>query len=118
VQWIIISNLQFAGDNAESERDLQLIVDRIARESNGMGMKININKTEVTVSKSINVLLEGSQLKQVENFVYLGRKTEASAGTEAGTGRRISLACDAVQRLQSTWQFKGISYAMKDEVYD
>jgi len=61
----IINNLRFADDiaaTAESQDDLQMIVDNIVKESSNMGMRVNIEKTEVQCI--------GAAKKQMSNRVY------------------------------------------------
>ena len=50
VQGHTINNLRFADDIAliaESEEELQTLVDKVHHSSSTLGLKININKTEV-----------------------------------------------------------------------
>ena len=74
-----IKNLRFADDivlMAESADDLQVLVDRVQDSSCNFGLKINIAKTEVqAISKqkiNLCITINGIQLKQVEEFAYLG----------------------------------------------
>ena len=79
LQGQLISNLRFADDivlMAETSNDLQSIVDKVYLNSSNLGLKINIAKTEVQViSKNeipISININGTELKQVKDFVYLG----------------------------------------------
>ena len=74
-----INNLRFADDivlMAESANDLQVLVDRVQESSCNFGLKINNAKTEVqAISKqkiNLCITINGTQLKQVEKFIYLG----------------------------------------------
>jgi hypothetical protein len=75
------NNLRYADDTvlvAQSEEDLQRLIDVIVIESNLKGLSLNSRKTEVmVVSKSENpptckIKVEGRDLKQVDTFKYLG----------------------------------------------
>jgi len=89
----ILSNLRFADDiaaAAENPRDLQTIVDRIARESSRMGLKINTDKTEVQVISRVDpgdavISIDGKQLRQVPTFVYLGGKVRRTRMSSTGS---------------------------------
>ena len=74
----IINNLRFADDIAliaESEEELQTLVDKVHHSSSTFGLKINVNKTEVqNISKEpkhIHIMIDGKELTQVDNFTYL-----------------------------------------------
>ena len=76
-----INNIRFADDTviiADSEEKLQALLDTVKRESENMGLKINIKKTEVVVTSkdqeppNCNILIDGSRVKQSSSFVYLG----------------------------------------------
>ena len=68
----VISNLQFADDIAalaESQDELQGLVNNIVTESKKMGMAVNIEKTEVqhigSMRKEVKINICDSELKQV-----------------------------------------------------
>ena len=102
----IINNLRFADDIAvlaEKEVDLQGMVNRIATESTRMGMKINTGKTEVQhiglPKCNAAITIDKDDLKQVEEFVYLGGNMSEDATTTQDLKRRVGLACGAMQKL-------------------
>jgi Reverse transcriptase (RNA-dependent DNA polymerase) len=102
----VINNLRFADDiaaTAENQQKLQLIVDNIVAESTRMGMKVNIEKTEVQhvglVEKEVIILIENQTLKQVKDFGYLGGNISDDASTEQDVKRRIGCACGIMQNL-------------------
>ena len=76
---IKISNLRFADDiaaTAESKTNLQRMVSSITKESGAMGMVINTEETETQhigpEKKEVKIHINEHDLRQVENFVYLG----------------------------------------------
>jgi len=94
----VISNLQFANDIAalaESQDELQGLVNNIVTESKKMGMAVNIEKTEVQYigpkRKEVKRKISDSELKQVENFIYLGSTISEDATTDQDVKRRIGL---------------------------
>ena len=77
--YVNILNLRFADDiviQAESVKDLQNLMDKVYENSLNLGLKISIAETEVQVigkkENRIKISINGTQLKQVENFIYLG----------------------------------------------
>ena len=70
IEWHLINNLRFADDIiliADTERNLQTLVDKVYRSSSNFGLKINITKTEVQdISKQpqpLNITINGETLK-------------------------------------------------------
>jgi len=122
---LVINNLRFADDIAaiaESEEDLQEIVSKIIIESSLMGMVVNAEKTEVQhvglEKTEVKINVEGRQLKQVEEFVYLGANISEDASTDRDVGRRIGLACGVMQSLNPIWKTNEITKATKIRVYE
>ena len=75
-----IHNLRYADDTvllAETEEDLQKIVDQVKRESESFGLLMNAKKTKTMVfSKSSNppntrIHIEGKHIEKVQTFTYL-----------------------------------------------
>ena len=84
IQGHTINNLRFADDIAliaESEEELQTLVDKVHHSSSTLGLKININKTEVqNISKEpkhIHIMIDGKELTQVDNFTYTWEELSA-----------------------------------------
>jgi len=119
----VLNNLRFADDIAavaENENNLQAVVDGIESESTKIGMRINIDKTEMQlISKrknEMNITVRGNKLKQVSD-VYLGGKFHEEGGLKSAVQRRIGLACDAMKRLSKIWRSRDISPSTKVKVY-
>ena len=78
-----ITNIRYADDTAllaNSQEDLQALVDRTTKESEARGLFLNVKKTEcMLVSKKpasenmMDLTCKGSPIKQVDKFKYLGR---------------------------------------------
>jgi Reverse transcriptase (RNA-dependent DNA polymerase). len=75
-----LSNIRYADDTAvlaDSAEDLQLLLNRLMREENDLGMKINTTKTKVMVisrnpNLQANITIYGKPIEQVARFKYLG----------------------------------------------
>jgi len=76
----MINNLRYADDTvliAENEKDLQILLDIVVKESHKKGLELNCKKTEVMVvsrkadTPKCNIFIYGTPLKQCESFKYL-----------------------------------------------
>ena len=76
-----VNNIRYADDMvlvADTEEKLQALVDKLQEECGGVGLRINIMKTEVMgITKRrerlmVDINIEGSPLYQVDRFRYLG----------------------------------------------
>jgi hypothetical protein len=121
----VIGNLRFADDIAalgEKESDLQDSIRRIEEKSRRMGMRINVEKTEVQLigkgNETLNIEVEGQQLNQTSNFVYLGGSISSNEGSEMDIQRRLGIARGIFQNLNQVWITKDISKATKVKVYE
>jgi len=79
-------------------------------------------KTEVQLisrrKTEMNITVRGNKLKQVREFVYLGRKFAEEGDSKPDVLRRIGLACDALKRLSKMWRSRDISPSTKVKVYE
>jgi hypothetical protein len=86
-----------------------------------MGLKINISKTEVQVigkqEVQLQININGTQLKQAEDFVYLGGTISQKGTCTKDVKSRIGKALGAVQRLQPIWNARDIQRSTKVELY-
>ena len=96
-----INNLRYADDTvllAETEEDLQKIVDQVKRESESFGLLMNAKKTKTMVfSKSSNppntrIHIEGKLIEKVQTFTYLGALMTEDGRSEKEIKRRINIA--------------------------
>src|SRR6218665_1736559 len=94
-----IEDLRFADDIAllaEQEKGLQKTLTEVAQVSQKIGMKISIQKTECQFlgegNKKFRLEVEGQELEQTENFVFLGGNISTQEGSDKDVERRIGLA--------------------------
>ena len=96
-----INNIRYADDTvliADTEEKLQRLVDRLDVECRGVGLRINIGKTEVMgVTKKkdqlrVNVRIGGQAVKQVKSFRYLGSLVDEDGRCDAEIRSRIGMA--------------------------
>ena len=124
LQGLNINNLRFADDivlMAESEEELQTLVNRVHTTSKKYGLTINISKTEVQViskgNQPISIHIQGEPLTQVLTFTYLGGVIDKDSTSTNDIKRRIGLAMGGMQKLSSIWKSKEISTLTKTELY-
>src|SRR6218665_231179 len=110
-----IGDLRFADDIAllaEQEMGLQKTLTEVAQVAKKMGMKISIQKTECQFlgegNKKFRLEVEGHELEQTENFMYLGGNISTQ-----DVERRIGLARGTLQALGKVWNSKKLSKATK-----
>ena len=76
-----ISNLRYADDTtlmAESEEELKRLLMKVKEESEKVGLKFNIQKTEVMASGLITSWqIDGQTVEIVTDFIFLGSKITA-----------------------------------------
>ena len=89
--------------------------------SKKFGLTINKGKTQVQVINrdhiDIKVMIEETELEQVDNFIYLGGVISDSSSSENDIKRRVGLAMGVVQNLNSIWKSKDIRISTKLELY-
>ena len=77
-----INNLRYADDTTlmtESEEELKSLLMNVKDESEKAGLKLNIQKTNVTASSPITSWqIEGGKVETVPNFIFLGSKITAA----------------------------------------
>jgi len=96
------TNLRFADDTvlmAESDTDLQAIVNKVKETSAVFGMKMNVKKTKTMIvdrergnNDVANIIVDGKTLEQVDKFVYLGHTITADGTSEVEIRKRIEIA--------------------------
>ena len=73
-----INNLRHAEDNtlmAEREEKLKSLLMKVKEESEKVGLKLNIKKTEIMASSPITSRqIDGETMKTVADFIFLGSK--------------------------------------------
>lgn len=110
-----IKSIKYADDQAvmaQTEEELQIMLERISRAGQDHGMRINIGKTKVMkIGKEegqINVALEGIQLEQVKSFKYLGAIVNSEGSTREEIRKRIGMAKLAYTKMKGLLTAKRI----------
>ena len=91
-----INNLRYADDTtlmAESEEELKSLLMKVKEESGKVGLKLNIQKTEIMASgPSTSWEIAGETLKTVSDFILRGFKITADGDCSHEIKRRLLLA--------------------------
>ena len=73
-----INNLRYADDTrlmAESEEELKTLLMKVKKESEKLGLKLNIQKTKIMASDPITSWqIDGETMETVTDFIFLGSK--------------------------------------------
>ena len=76
-----INNLRYADDTtlmAESEEELKSLLMKVKKESENVGLKLNIQKTKIMASCPITSWeINGETVETVSDFIFLGSKITA-----------------------------------------
>ena len=71
-----INNLRYADDTslmAESEEELKSLLRKVKKESEKVGLKLNIQKTKIMASRPITSWqIDGETVETVTDFIFLG----------------------------------------------
>ena len=100
-----INNLRYADDTtlmAESEEELKSLLLKVKEESEEVGLKLNIQKTEIMASGPITSWqVDGDTLETVGDFVFLGSKISADGDWSHEIKRRLLLGRKVMTNLSS-----------------
>ena len=119
----VLEDLDFADDLAmlsTSPEQLQTKTDRLVKFAKQVGLFLNVKKTEVmnigrTPTQPINI--EGSVVKQVNRFTYLGSVISNEDGSKADIDTRLNKARNAFKCLNNIWKSRKYSLKTKLKVY-
>ena len=109
---ININNLRYADDTtlmAESKEELKNLVMKVKQESEKAGFKLNIQKTKIMASGSINSWqIDGETLETVPDFIFLASKIIADVDCCHEIKRCLLLGRKAMTNLDSILKSRDI----------
>ena len=77
---------------AENEEELKSLLMKVREESEKVGLKLNIQKTNIMASGPITSWeIDGETVETVSDFIFLGSKTTADGDCNHEIKRRYSL---------------------------
>ena len=90
-----INNLRYADDTtlmAEREEELKSLLMKVKKESEKVGLKLNIQKMKIMASGPITSwYIDGETVETVSDFIFLGSKITAYGGCSHEIKRRSLL---------------------------
>ena len=108
-----INNLRYADDTtlmAESEEELKSLLMKVKEESEKVGLKLNIQKTNIMASGPITSWqMDGETMETVTDFIYWGSKITADGDCSHEIKRCLLLGRKAMTNLESILKSRDIT---------
>ena len=105
-----INNLKFADDTtlmAESEEELKSLLTKVKKESEKIGLKLNIQKTKIMASGLITSWrIDGETVETVADFIFWGSKITADGDCSREIKRRLLLGRKVMTNLDTRQHIK------------
>ena len=112
-----INNLRYADDitlMAESEEELKSLLMRVKDESEKVGLKPNIQKTNIMASGPITSWqIDGETVETVADFILLGSKITADGDCRHEIKRHLLLGKKVMTNLDSILKSRHITFPTK-----
>ena len=87
---------------AESEEELKSLLMKVREESEKVGLKLNIQKTEIMASGPItSCLIDGETVERVADFIFWGSKITADGNCSHEIKRCLLLGRKVMTNLDS-----------------
>ena len=103
-----INNLRYADDTtcmAESEEELKSLLMKVKEESEKVGLKLNIQKTEIMASGPIaSQKIDGERVETVSDFIFGGSKITADGDCSHEIKRGLLLGRKVMTNLDSIFR--------------
>ena len=112
-----IKNLRYADDTtlmAESEEELKSLRMKVKKESEKVGLKLNIQKTKIMASSPITSWqIDGETVETVSDFIFLGSKIIADGDCSHEIKRCLLLGRKVMTNLDSMFKSRDITLTTK-----
>ena len=109
-----INNLRYADDTtliAESEEELKTLLMKVQEESEKVGLKLNIQKTNIMASSPISSWqIDG---ETVSDFIFLGSKIIADGDCSHEIKRHLLLGSKVMTNLDSIFESRDVTLTIK-----
>ena len=95
---------------AESEEELKSLLMKVKKESEKVGLKLNIQKTRIMASSPITSWqIDEETVETVADFIFWGSKITADGDRSHGIKRRLLLGRKAMTNLNSLLKSRDIT---------
>ena len=112
-----ITNFRYADDTilmAESEEELKSLLMKVKEESEKVGLKLNIQKTNIMASGPITSWqINGETVETVTDFIFLASKITADGDCSHEIKRRLLLGRKVMTKLDSILKSRDITLPAK-----
>ena len=112
-----INNLRYADDTtfmAEGEEELKSLLMKVKKESEKVGLKLNIQKMKIMASGPITSWeIDGETVETVADFIFLGSRITADGDCSHEIKRRLLLGRTVMTNLDSILKSRDISLSTK-----
>ena len=112
-----INNLRYADDNtlmAESEEELKSLLMKVKEDSEKVGLKLNIQKTNIMACSPITSWeIDGKIVETVSDFIFWGSKITADGDCSHGIKRHLLLGKKVMTNLDSILKSRDITLSTK-----
>ena len=99
---------------AESVEELKSLLMKVKKESEKVGLKLNIQKTKITASGPITSQeIDGETVETVSDFIFLGSKITADSDCSREIKRRLLLGRKVMINLDSILKSRDITLPTK-----
>ena len=120
IAWRNINNLRYADDTtlkAESEEELKSLLMKVKEESENVGLKLNIEKTEIMASGPITLWqIDGETVETVVDFILRGSKITADGDCSHEIKRCLLLGRKVMTSLDSILNSRDITLPTKVDI--
>ena len=102
-----VNNLRYSGDTtlmAESEKELKNLLMKVKEESEKVGLKLNIQKTEIMDSNPITSWQIDGETVETVDIIFLGSKITADGDCSHEIKRHLLLGRKVMTNLDSIFR--------------
>ena len=95
--------------------EMEMLIEAVRDASAELGLRLNVKKTKMMVigGSTDPFYLNGEEIEQVEEFVYLGSRVVLSSKSLPEVKRRLTIARDTVSKLTPIWKCPQIPKILK-----
>ena len=108
-----INNLRYADDTTfmtESEGELESLLMKVKEESEKVGLKLNIQKTQIMAFSPITLWqIDGETMEAVRDFIFWGSKMTTDGDCSHEVKRRLLLGRKIITNLDSILKSRDIT---------
>ena len=111
-----INNLRYADDTtlmAESEEELKSLLRKVKVESEKVGLKLNIQKTNIASGPITSWNIGGETVETVSDLIFMGSKITADGDCSHEIKRRLLLGRKVMTNLESVLRSRDITLPTK-----